>query len=32
MIEGLEAAPTAFVAMLRGENFGKTVVHVGHSS
>ena len=29
MIEGLERAPKAFVAMLRGENFGKTVIRVG---
>ena len=28
-IEGLEAAPQAFVGLLRGENFGKRVVHVG---
>lgn len=31
-IDSLEAAPTAFVAMLRGENFGKTVIRVGHTS
>ena len=29
MIEGLEAAPQAFIGLLRGENFGKRVVHVG---
>ena len=29
MIEGLEAAPAAFIGMLRGENFGKRVIHVG---
>ena len=29
MIEGLEAAPQAFVGLLRGENFGKRVIHVG---
>ena len=31
MIEGLEAAPQAFVGLLRGENFGKRVVRVGPS-
>ncbi len=29
MIDGLEAAPAAFLAMLRGENFGKTVIRLG---
>lgn len=29
IIDGLEAAPAAFVAMLRGENFGKTLIRVG---
>jgi len=29
MIEGLEAAPEAFIGLLRGENFGKRVIHVG---
>jgi NADPH-dependent curcumin reductase CurA len=29
LIDGLEAAPAAFVAMLRGENFGKTVIRLG---
>jgi NADPH-dependent curcumin reductase CurA len=29
MIEGLEAAPRAFIGLLRGENFGKRVIHVG---
>ena len=29
IIEGLEAAPQAFIGLLRGENFGKRVVHVG---
>ena len=29
MIEGLEAAPAAFIGLLRGENFGKRVIHVG---
>lgn len=29
MVEGLEAAPKAFIGMLRGENFGKVVVRVG---
>jgi NADPH-dependent curcumin reductase CurA len=28
VIDGLEAAPSAFVAMLKGENFGKTVIRV----
>jgi hypothetical protein len=27
--EGLERAPEAFAAMLRGGNFGKTLVQVG---
>ena len=29
MIEGLEGAPQAFIGLLRGENFGKRVIHVG---
>ena len=29
MIEGLEAAPQALIGLLRGENFGKRVIHVG---
>ena len=29
MIEGLEAAPQAFIGLLRGENFGKRVIQVG---
>lgn len=29
MIEGLDAAPQAFIGLLRGENFGKRVIHVG---
>lgn len=29
IIEGLEAAPQAFIGLLRGENFGKRVVYVG---
>jgi NADPH-dependent curcumin reductase CurA len=29
IIEGLENAPRAFVGLLRGENFGKRVIHVG---
>jgi NADPH-dependent curcumin reductase CurA len=28
MIEGLEEAPRAFIGLLRGENFGKRVIHV----
>lgn len=31
MIEGLEAAPQAFIGMRCGENFGKRVIHVGPS-
>jgi NADPH-dependent curcumin reductase len=29
VIEGLESAPQAFIGLLRGENFGKRVIHVG---
>ncbi|WP_138936663.1 NADP-dependent oxidoreductase [Roseovarius arcticus] len=29
VIEGLEAAPRAFIGLLRGESFGKRVIHVG---
>ena len=29
MIEGLEQAPQAFIGLLRGENFGKRVIHLG---
>ena len=29
MIEGLEAAPQTFIDLLRDENFGKRVIHVG---
>lgn len=29
VIEGLEAAPLAFIGLLRGENFGKRVIRVG---
>ena len=29
MIEGLEAAPQAFIGLLPGENFGKRVIYVG---
>ena len=29
MIEGLEAAPAAFIGLLKGENFGKRVIRVG---
>ena len=29
MIEGLEQAPQAFIGLLRGDNFGKRVIHVG---
>lgn len=29
IIEGLEAAPQAFIGLLRGENFGKLVIQVG---
>lgn len=30
MIEGLEQAPAAFVGLLRGEAFGKRVIHLNH--
>ena len=29
IIDGLENAPEAFIGLLRGENFGKRVIHVG---
>ncbi len=29
MVDGLEAAPQAFIGLLRGENFGKRVIRVG---
>jgi hypothetical protein len=29
VIEGLGSAPQAFIGLLRGENFGKRVIHVG---
>lgn len=29
VIEGLDAAPRAFIGLLRGENFGKRAIHVG---
>jgi len=29
MTEGLENAPAAFIAMLKGGNFGKQVVRIG---
>lgn len=29
MVEGLDAAPKAFIGLLRGDNFGKVVVRVG---
>jgi NADPH-dependent curcumin reductase CurA len=28
VVEGLENAPDAFIAMLQGGNFGKLIVHV----
>lgn len=28
MISGLENAPEAFIGLLKGENFGKRVIHV----
>jgi len=30
VVDGLENAPNAFIGMLKGENFGKLVVHVSH--
>ena len=30
IIDGLESAPKAFIGLLRGENFGKRVIRVGH--
>jgi NADPH-dependent curcumin reductase CurA len=29
IVDGLEAAPEAFIGMLEGRNFGKVVVRVG---
>jgi NADPH-dependent curcumin reductase len=29
IFEGLENAPNAFIALLNGENFGKTLVKIG---
>ena len=29
--QGLDQAPEAFAAMLRGDNFGKTLVRVSHA-
>lgn len=29
MIKGLDTAPAAFIGLLRAENFGKRVIHVG---
>jgi NADPH-dependent curcumin reductase CurA len=31
IIDGLENAPEAFIGLLRGENFGKRVIRVGHN-
>ncbi len=31
IIDGLENAPEAFVGPLKGENFGKRVIHVGQN-
>jgi hypothetical protein len=31
IIAGLEQAPRAFIGLLRGENFGKRVIHVGNT-
>ena len=31
IIDGLENAPEAFVGLLKGENFGKRVIHVGQN-
>jgi hypothetical protein len=28
--EGLDAAPLAFIGMLKGKNFGKVLVHIAH--
>ena len=28
VVEGLESAPRALIGLLRGENFGKLLVHV----
>jgi hypothetical protein len=31
IIDGLENAPSAFIGLLRGKNFGKRVIRVGHN-
>ena len=31
IIDGLENAPKAFIGLLKGENFGKRVIHVGNN-
>jgi len=31
IIDGLENAPAAFIGLLKGENFGKRVIRVGHN-
>ncbi len=31
IIDGLENAPSAFIGLLRGENFGKRVIRLGHN-
>ena len=30
VFEGLENAPKAFIALFNGENFGKTLLKIGH--
>jgi NADPH-dependent curcumin reductase len=32
VVEGLKNAPRALIGLLRGENFGKLLVHVAHAS
>lgn len=32
IIDGLENAPAAFIGLLKGENFGKRVIRVGHNT